>query len=360
MDKSEFTTRRRLLTGQLAEHDLDGFVVSAASNIRYLSAFTGSNGLLLISGGAPVLLTDPRYEIQATRQTDCKVRVVRGPLIRTMASIIRRKRLGRIGFESSRTDFATWAVLKEALPPSAELQPTADVIEQQRQVKSRSEIDLIRRSVETCSKAFARAIRRIRPGIREYELAAELDHQMRKLGAEKPAFETVVASGPRSALPHAEPASKTLRSNELVLIDMGAQRQGYASDMTRMVHLGTAGRKVRKLHGAVLEAQLAALDAVKENATASSVDRKARQVLRAHGLDQLFVHSTGHGLGLEVHEPPRIGKRDKTRLRAGMVVTVEPGVYMEGFGGIRIEDTVVVTKTGCEILTPTPKELLVV
>ena len=360
MESTEFTARRRLLTGQLGEHNLDAFIVSAAPNIRYLSGFTGGAGLLLISGGAPVLLTDPRYEIQASQQSDCRVRVVRGPLIRALASIIRRRRLKKIGFEASRICFAVFESLRDALPLGAELEPTGGVVEQQRLVKSPREIELIRRSVEICSKAFSRAARRIRPGMREYELAAELDYQMRKCGAEKPAFQTIVASGSRSALPHAEPTAKILDNNELLLIDMGAQRQGYTSDMTRMVHLGRPSRKARQLHRAVLEAQLAALDAVKENATASSIDRAARRLLRAQGLDSLFAHSTGHGLGLEVHEPPRLGKGEKTRLKAGMVITVEPGVYMEEFGGVRIEDTVVVTKTGCEILTPTPKELLVV
>jgi Xaa-Pro aminopeptidase len=144
------------------------------------------------------------------------------------------------------------------------------------------------------------------------------------------------------------------------LIDMGAMQAGYASDMTRMLHLGNTGQKARKLYKAVLEAQLAGLSAVRENTTAGAVDRGTRQVLKAHGYEKLFVHSTGHGLGLEIHEPPRVGKKDKTVLKAGMVITIEPGAYIEGFGGVRIEDTVLVTKTGCEVLTPTPKELIVV
>ena len=183
---------------------------------------------------------------------------------------------------------------------------------------------------------------------------------MRKLGAERPAFDTIVASGARSACPHAEPSEKTIDNNELVLIDMGAQQRGYASDMTRMVSLGAPSRRVRRLYKAVLEAQLAGLDTVRAGISASAVDRGAREVLRQHGLAEQFSHSTGHGLGLEIHEEPRIGKTGKARLEKGMVITVEPGVYIEGFGGIRIEDTVLVTEDGCEVLTPTSKELLVI
>src|SRR5688572_28489787 len=180
---------------------------------------------------------------------------------------------------------------------------------------------------------------------------------MRRLGAERPSFETIVAGGPRSALPHAEPSPAALRAGELIIVDMGARQEGYCSDMTRMLHFGRPGAKVKRTYGAVLEAQLAASDAVKAGAKTAAVDRAARLVLRRFGLDRAFVHSTGHGLGLEIHEAPRIGSRDKSRLAAGMAITIEPGVYLEGFGGVRIEDTVVVTENGCEILTPSSKEL---
>jgi Xaa-Pro aminopeptidase len=222
------------------------------------------------------------------------------------------------------------------------------------------EIALIRRSVATNSKAFEQAARRARPGMRELDLAAEIDYHMRRLGAEKPSFETIVAAGRRSALPHAHPTNAVFERHQLVLIDMGAFQDGYASDMTRMLSLGAPNARVRRIYRAVREAQLAAIDAVRPGVTAAHVDRVARSVLKAFHLDRAFVHSTGHGLGLEIHELPRIGKKDKTRLAAGMAITIEPGVYLEGFGGIRIEDTVVVTQNGCEVLTPTSKELRVV
>jgi Xaa-Pro aminopeptidase len=180
---------------------------------------------------------------------------------------------------------------------------------------------------------------------------------MRRLGAEKPSFDTIIAGGPRGALPHASPTAAPIRPGELVVVDMGAQQEGYCSDMTRMLHFGRPSAKVKRTYGAVLEAQLAAIDTVRAGATVAGVDRAARGTLEKHGLDKVFVHSTGHGLGLEIHEAPRIGRRGKGRLKAGMAITIEPGVYLQDFCGVRIEDTVLVTANGCEVLTPTPKDL---
>ncbi len=233
-------------------------------------------------------------------------------------------------------------------------------IEQLRMVKSRAEIEKIRQSVFTNSKAFEAAARRLRAGSSEQDFAAEVEFRMRRFGAEKPAFETIVASGVRSAFPHAQPTAKAMKTGELVVVDMGACQAGYSSDMTRMIFLGKPGAKVKRAYAAVLEAQLAAIDAVKPGVTAEHVDNAARRALRKHGLARAFVHSTGHGLGLEIHEPPRIGKRDRTILQPRMAITIEPGVYIEGWGGIRVEDTVVVTDSGCEVLTPTSKELLTI
>jgi Xaa-Pro aminopeptidase len=242
----------------------------------------------------------------------------------------------------------------------ASLEPVNNWIEQLRMVKTPAEIALIRRSVDTNSKAFDQAVRRVKPGMKESDLAAELEYRMRRLGAEKPSFDTIVAGGSRSALPHAQPTSARLANGQLVVVDMGALQDGYCSDMTRMLFLGSPTPKVKRMYRAVLEAQLAAIDAVRAGALTRAVDAAARKVLKGYGLDKAFVHSTGHGLGLEIHEPPRVGRKDKTRLQAGMAITIEPGVYLEGFGGIRIEDTVVVTDHGCEILTPTSKDLHVV
>ena len=342
-----------------ADLKIDALLVTGLPNVRYLSGFTGSNALMLISPDSQTLFTDSRYTIQAAQECACKIHIPsRGPLELAILPTIRRRRLKRIGFESARLNYDSYRLLKEHLPLGASLKPVGPIIDKLRMVKSAEEIARIRRSVLTNSEAFEKTVQAIRPGVPENAIAAELEFQMRRLGAEKPAFDTIVASGPRSALPHAKPSHEPAGVNELLLIDMGALQDGYCSDMTRMLFLGRPNRRVRAMYKAVLTAQLAAVDGVRAGATARQVDRKARQVMEREGFGKEFLHSTGHGLGLEIHEAPRVAKRDKTVLEADMVITIEPGAYIEGFGGVRIEDTVLVTKTGCEVLTPTPKELL--
>jgi Xaa-Pro aminopeptidase len=343
-----------------AELKIDAFLVSALPNIRYLSGFTGDNGLLLVTPESQTLFTDPRFTIQASEECTCTVKIApRGPVDPYAIEAIHRKKLKRVGFEASRMTFDVHRRLKEALPLGTTLKPIGPVIENLRMIKSKEEIERIRRSVQTNSQAFEKTVQSIRPGVSESAIAAELEFQMRRLGAEKAAFETIVAAGPHSALPHARPGSQKVSVNELLLIDMGSCQDGYMSDMTRVLFFGKLNRRIRDMYKAVLKAQLAAIAYVREGVVTGQVDRQARQVLESEGLGKAFVHSTGHGLGLEIHEPPRVGNRDKTRLQAGMVITIEPGAYIQGFGGIRIEDTVLVTKTGCEILTPTSKELIV-
>jgi Xaa-Pro aminopeptidase len=349
--------RRRRAAALLEEPKLDALLVTSLHNVRYLTGFTGSNAALLLYKDAhAVLYTDPRYTVQSRQQVDCRVKIAKNTLGRSILQDIRRTAPRRIGFEQDHLTVGQMEALKKELPVRAELVPVTGVVEGLRMVKDAGEIDLIRASVDVNSRAFERALKRLRPGMAEAELAAEIDYQSRKLGAEAPAFDTIVAAGERAALPHAHPGTQKILPG-MLLIDMGAFREGYASDMTRMVYLGTAPPKYKRAYRAVREAQLAAIDTVRAGAKTSAVDRAARLVLRGYGLDREFVHSTGHGLGLEIHEPPRIGRKDKTKLEAGMAITIEPGVYMEGWGGIRIEDTVLVTRDGCEILTPTSKEL---
>jgi Xaa-Pro aminopeptidase len=340
------------------ELKIDALLVSAPPNIRYLSGFTGDNGLLLVTRDSQTLFTDPRFTLQAAQECNCEVQTVtRTSLDQAALQNIRKKRLKRVGFEASRISYEVHQRIAQSLPRGVRLKPVGPVVDRLRMVKSPEEIARIRRSVLTNSEAFERAVRSIRPEARESAIAAELEYQMRRVGAEKPAFETIVAAGERSALPHARPTARQLANDELLLIDMGACQDGYMSDMTRVLFLGRPSRRVRSMYNAVLKAQLAAIDAVRPGVTAVYVDRAARRVLDQEGLGKHFVHSTGHGLGLEIHEGPRLGRRDKTKLEAGMTVTIEPGAYIRNFGGIRIEDTVLVTKTGCEILTPTSKEL---
>ena len=360
MASSEFEQRRQTVAAGLAERKLDGLLVSWGPNLRYLSGFTGSNALLLVTAGQSILITDPRYTLQSGQESTCQVRIAKGPLVADILAAIAKLGLKRVGYEPALMSCDAYQSLEAKLPAKAKLAPVRGWIEELRMVKSPVETERIRRSVETNSKAFEQAAARVRPGMKEQDLAADLEYRMRRLGAEKPSFETIVAGGVRSALPHAQPTAARFEIGDLIVVDMGAMQEGYCSDMTRMLFLGTPGAKVKRTYKAVLEAQLAGIDAVRAGARTAAIDAATRKVLRGYGLEGAFIHSTGHGLGLEIHEPPRLGKRDKGRLKAGMAITIEPGVYIEGFGGIRIEDTVLVTEKGCEILTPTSKELRVI
>ena len=343
----------------LESHKLDSLLVTHLPNVRYLTGFTGSNAALLLTAATADLFTDPRYTIQAGQQVSCRVRIARGPLLERVVDRVSKLRLRRLGFESTQLRYDQHALLAERLPSAVKFRPCARFVETFRMVKSPAEIELIRQSVQTNSAALEAAAGTLRPGITETAFAAEIDYRSRQLDAEAPAFETIVASGARSALPHARPAPVAMAAGAGVLVDIGAVRAGYCSDMTRMFHLGKVPARFASAHQATLDAQLAAVAAVRAGVTTGDVDRAARKVLKAAGLAANFVHSTGHGLGLEIHEAPRIGAGDRTVLLAGMVITIEPGVYFENQFGIRIEDTVVVTESGCEVLTPTGKELRV-
>lgn len=351
--------RRARLAARLATERADALLVTHLPNVRYLTGFTGSNAVLLVSGPWATLYTDPRYDLQAAEQCDCAVVIAGGPLIPEAVKEIRKRRVRRLGLEAERISYQAGLELAAALGKSCELRPLAGLVETLRAVKSEAEQAAIRRSVLLNSKAYERALRKFRAGMTERELAARIGFEMRKLGAEAESFPAIVASGAHSALPHAEPRNVPIRPGRLLLVDMGASVDGYASDMTRVVHVGKPGRKAKALYAAVLEAQRAALDVVKAGVTAGEVDRAARTTLERLGYGEHFRHSTGHGLGLEIHEMPRLGAKSETRLEPGMAITIEPGAYLPGFGGVRIEDTVLVTPNGCEVLTPTGKEFVV-
>lgn len=334
------------------------FLTTALPNVRYLSGFTGSNAALLITPDRSVLFTDPRYQAQAPLESDCEIKIVKGPLLIELAKWLQRLKLKSLAFERNRISFEDYQQLKE-LAAGVSLKPVVSIVETLRMVKSTDELATIRASVLLNSAALEHALENFTPAMTEVDLAAEINYRMRLLGADGTSFDTIVASGVRTALPHAHPTEHPISANELLLIDMGANVSGYASDMTRTYAVGKIDAKSRRIYRAVLESQLAAINAIKPGVTCAAVDRAARKVLQGYGMDKLFIHSTGHGLGLEIHERPRIGRKDMTKLEPGMAITVEPGVYQEGVGGVRIEDTVVVTATGVDILTPSRKELVV-
>jgi Xaa-Pro aminopeptidase len=344
------------------EPPCDAMLVTSPPNLRYLTGFTGSNGLAIVTASETLFFTDPRYTFQAAQEVATnrrtKVRVMKSALLEHAAKLMGRRKWWRFGFEPDHLTSAQIEILKTKASKRQTFLPRGGQVEKLRMVKSAEELEAIRQSVQTNSKALEASLGSLKSGMSETELAAEIDYQMRRLGAEKTSFDTIVASGARSALPHARP-TRTVIQPGVLLIDMGALENGYSSDMTRTFSVGAASKQVRNLYRAVLEAQMAAIDAVRPGVKAAAIDRVARNVLKAHGLEKEFMHSTGHGLGLEIHEPPKLGKREKLRLEAGMAITIEPGAYVENVGGVRIEDTVVVTANGCEVLTPTPKDLRV-
>ncbi len=357
---AEFPQRRQAVAAALGTYKVDALLVSSPASVRYLTGYTGSNGLVLVTPSDSHFFTDPRYATDSKANIDCVVHICKKGLYEEAAAVAKRKHIQKLGFEPGWMNVEPFERLKNKLGSGVKLVAVSGLVEDLRAVKSPSEIAKIRAAVQANSAAYTKTLQRVRPGVREMDIAAELDFQMRMLGAEKSAFETIVASGARTALPHAHPTSKKVEANELLLVDMGALVDGYCSDMTRMSFLGKPDRRTSTLYKAVLEAQLSGIAAVKAGVPAGRVDAAAREVLKRHELDKAFVHSTGHGLGLEIHEGPRVAAKQTTKLQAGMVITIEPGAYLEGFGGVRIEDTVLVTESGCEVLTPTSKDLALI
>ncbi len=348
---SELDGRLRKLRRRLDKLDLTALYVGAASNVRYLTGFTGSAGHLLVTADALTLFTDGRYRTQAHQETD-GVEIVAEPRdsMGLLLEALDDRRVRELGYERNRLSLTAFERLRGS-KRRRKLVALDGFVEEQRQIKSEREIDRIRRSAELASDAFEDWCGKLRPTWTERRAAAELEYLMRRRGAEGAAFETIVASGPHTALAHARPRDVRVGRKSLILIDHGAILGGYSSDMTRVVSFGDPGLEMRRIHEAVREAEQAALEAVRAGRKASTIDRAARKALKTSGLAESFSHSTGHGVGLEVHEPPVLGPKREQRLKEGMVVTIEPGVYVEGLGGVRIEDMVVVRKNGCERLT---------
>ncbi len=328
-------------------------------NVRYLTGFSGSSGALLITRTTAYFITDSRYTEQAkTEVSGCKLVVSRKPPIGALEEIKdARTRNMRLAIESDRMTVAQKKKLTETLP-EAILVDTSEMIEEYMLCKDRTELSYIKRAVEISDIAFERLLGILKPGLVEKEVAAELEYQMKMLGAAREAFSTIVASGPRSALPHGVASNKKLKKGEFVTFDFGAIYSGYCSDITRTVVLGRATARQKKIYSVVARAQQAGIRKVRTGVTGKEVDKAARKVIERAGFGKYFGHGTGHGIGLEVHSGPRVSPLGTQVLRSNMVVTIEPGIYIAGWGGIRIEDDVVVRPTGCQVLNKAPKNLL--
>jgi Xaa-Pro aminopeptidase len=356
---SPFHIRRKALNQLIGSAKLDALIVMHPASWYYLTGFTGEAGVLIVAKGSATLITDGRFITQVREETSgVRLMEQKGSLLESAGRLLREKKISRVGFEPTQTSVAQLSLLKKASGTGTKWIVAPGLVGALRAKKDASELARMRLAAILAGDVLAAAIKLLKPGVMENDIAAEIEYQMRKAGASGPAFETIVAFGERAALPHARPTAKRLRKNELVVLDLGAILAHYCSDITRTVYVGRAPARVKQWYRAVLEAQIAAIAAVRAGASCGDVDAAARQVLAGYKLDRLFTHSTGHGLGLEVHEDPRVARGQKALLEPGFVVTIEPGIYMPGVGGIRIEDDVAVHSGNTEVLTRIPRDLI--
>ena len=357
--KTPFALRRQALQAQVRSARLSALLVTQPASWYYLTGFSGEAGALVISKQGTALITDGRFVAQARKET-LGVRIVQqeGALFASVGTFLRSQRMAAVGFDSSQVTVNQLQALRKMSGRRTRWVATSGQVERLRRRKDTVEIAQMRKAAALADEVVTQALKLLKPGVRELEIAAEIEYHMRQLGASGPAFETIVASGERSAYPHARPTAKRLRKNELVVLDLGAILAHYCSDITRTVVVGRASKRIREWHKGVQAAQAAAIGAVRAGATCGSVDAAARRVLADRGLERYFVHSTGHGLGLEVHEDPRVAKGQAHVLEPGNVITIEPGVYVPGVGGIRIEDDVAVHDGRTEVLTRAPRDLI--
>jgi Xaa-Pro aminopeptidase len=351
--------RRHNLTASFLDAEIDALLITRPSNWFYLTGFTGESGTLIVSRKGATFITDGRFMVQGRAETS-GVRILqqKGTLLEAVGQFLKELRVRRVGFDPTQVTVAQMQSLRKAAGARVRWIPAVGKVESLRVRKDALEVAQIREAGLLAGEVMHSAIAMLKPGIREFEVGAEIEYQMRKRGASGPAFETIVAFGERAALPHARPTAKRLRKNELVVLDLGAILGHYCSDITRTVYVGKAPKRVRTWYQAVLEAQGAAIAAAKSGAACLDVDGAARRVLAGYRLDHLFVHSTGHGLGLEVHEDPRVARGQKECLEPGNVITIEPGVYSAGIGGIRIEDDIAIHADRTEVLTRAPRDLI--
>ena len=358
----DYRGRQKGLLETLNHQKLDSLLVTHPPNIRYLCGFSGSAAALLIGSGGRLFFTDGRYTQQAKEQVEgARVVISRTNPITAAAQWLGKKRARHVlGVEAEHTSLASRTVLSRALPRTVRVRPVSNLVERQRMLKDAAELEKIRAAVLLASGLFDHLVKTVRPGIYESDVAAELEYQARKAGAEEMSFPTIIAAGTRSALPHGRASRHRIPERGFVVCDFGVILDGYCSDMTRTLCVGRPSEQDRRMYQAVRDAQQAGLDAVRAGVSGADVDRASRSVLRRAGWARYFTHSTGHGVGLEIHEPPRLAAGQRELLSVGMVVTVEPGAYVPEHGGVRIEDMVVVGDHGPEILTPTSKELIAI
>lgn len=342
----------------LKEHGLDALLVTNSYNRRYMTGFTGSAGVAVISAEDAVFITDFRYTEQAAKQVQ-GFRIVQHEktIIEEVANQVEQMKIKTLGFEKDNVSFGTYELYNDKV--DAELKAVSGVVEKLRMVKTPDEIEILKQAAKIADDAFAYICTFIKPGVTELEVSNELEMFMRKQGATSSSFDIIVASGERGALPHGVASDKIIQSGELVTLDFGALYNGYISDITRTVAVGEPSDKMKEIYEVTLAAQQLALEKIKPGMTGIEADAIARDYIKSKGYGDAFGHSTGHGIGLEVHEGPGLSFRSETVLVPNMAVTVEPGIYLPGIGGVRIEDDIMITEDGNVRLTHSPKELII-
>ncbi|WP_409369912.1 M24 family metallopeptidase [Lysinibacillus sp. 38-6] len=342
----------------LQEQNIDGILITNDYNRRYMTGFTGTAGVAIVSQQDAVFITDFRYTEQAAAQiTDFTIVQHEATLLEEIATQVKAMGIKSLGFEKDTVSFDTYELYKSVIP--ADLVPVSGLIEKIRLIKTEQEINIIKVACEIADHAFTHILDFIKPGKTELEVSNELEFFMRQQGATQSSFDTIVASGLRSALPHGVATNKVIEKGDFVTLDFGALYNGYISDITRTVAVGEPSEKLVEMYNTVLASQLLALEKVGPGLTGIQADAIARDYLTEKGYGEAFGHSLGHGIGLEVHEGPGLSKRSATVLEPGMAVTIEPGVYVPGVGGVRIEDDILITESGNELLTHSTKELII-
>jgi Xaa-Pro aminopeptidase len=347
------------LRARLEGAGIDGVLVTNLTNVRYLTGFSGTNGAVLVTSEAATFFSDPRYRARAADLVQgAEVVIYRDRLTEELGPLLRSAGVQKLGLEAASVTLAQERSLSERLPGTA-LTPVENLVEELRKFKEPAEIELIQRAVDLADQGFAWATEKLTPGMTEVEVALELELNIRRAGAEDVSFEPIVGSGPLSAHIHHTPSPRTLEKGDLVLLDFGARVDGYCSDLTRTVVLGAATEQQQELYDLVLRAQLAGIESATPGAKCAEVDAAARRVIEDAGRGEEFGHGLGHGVGLDIHEDPAFTRISEDLLKGGEVMTVEPGVYTIGTGGIRIEDCVVVETSGARVLGRAPKDRLI-
>jgi Xaa-Pro aminopeptidase len=356
---SSFVARRKKLRSLVKEAEADALLVTSFTNVTYLTGFTGDDSYLLMTPDGETLVTDPRYTTQLEEECPGLRLEIREPGVTMLAGTTKAigdAKVERLGIEANSATVALQQSLVKALP-KVQIVATENLVENLRLVKDASEVEATRVACMQARRAYDVVRASLTTNMTELEVAAELEYQARRFGAKCLSFPPIVAVGPRAALPHARPTQRKLSESDFTLVDWGVNSGLYMSDLTRIIVTGKISPKLRKIYGVVLKAQVAAIEAIRPGKTCEEIDRVARQIITKAGFGKAFGHGLGHGTGLEIHEAPRLAVGQKTKLLPGMIVTVEPGIYVPGWGGVRIEDDVLVTRTGHEVLSDVPKQL---